>query len=237
MPTPHDLEIALRFDRPKVMYQDITWGPCFCQDTRGTLSNNTVYFLTTADRWVLTALNSPISWSFAWRGAQHCKDEGLRFFTAFMETFPIPAPTDEQRSQADSLVQRLIDVAAQMYNLRQQVSSRFMTEFGVEKLSQKLQDPVNLDEEALARETQKARGRRALTVAEQKALRDEHTRSVKPLQALAAEACELERHVADLVNAAYGLTPEEVALMWQTAPPRMPGAIVVCPSRDRKGAG
>jgi len=30
--------------------------------------------------------------------------------------------------------------------------------------------------------------------------------------------------VADLVNAAYGLTPEEVALMWQTAPPRMPGA-------------
>ena len=28
---------------------------------------------------------------------------------------------------------------------------------------------------------------------------------------------------ADLVNAAYGLTPEEVALMWGTAPPRMPG--------------
>jgi len=25
------------------------------------------------------------------------------------------------------------------------------------------------------------------------------------------------------VNAAYGLTPEEVAPMWKTAPPRMPG--------------
>jgi len=34
----------------------------------------------------------------------------------------------------------------------------------------------------------------------------------------------LERRVADLVNAAYGLTAEEVALMWRTAPPRMPGA-------------
>ena len=27
---------------------------------------------------------------------------------------------------------------------------------------------------------------------------------------------------ADLVNAAYGLTAEEMGLMWRTAPPRMP---------------
>jgi hypothetical protein len=40
--------------------------------------------------------------------------------------------------------------------------------------------------------------------------------------ALAAEALRLEQEVAALVNAAYGLTAEEVALMWQTAPPRMP---------------
>jgi hypothetical protein len=34
-----------------------------------------------------------------------------------------------------------------------------------------------------------------------------------------------ERQLSDLVNAAYGLTPEEVALMWATAPPRMPFAM------------
>jgi hypothetical protein len=56
-----------------------------------------------------------------------------------------------------------------------------------------------------------------------KALKDEHARGVPPLQALAAEARQLERRVADLVNAAYGLTGEDVALMWRTAPPRMPG--------------
>ena len=32
----------------------------------------------------------------------------------------------------------------------------------------------------------------------------------------------LENEVSNLVNEAYGLTPEEVALMWETAPPRMP---------------
>ena len=34
----------------------------------------------------------------------------------------------------------------------------------------------------------------------------------------------LERTLSDLVNQAYGLTPEEVQLMWATAPPRMPFA-------------
>jgi hypothetical protein len=29
----------------------------------------------------------------------------------------------------------------------------------------------------------------------------------------------LEHRLSDLVNAAYGLTPEEVRLMWDTAPP------------------
>ena len=44
-----------------------------------------------------------------------------------------------------------------------------------------------------------------------------------PLQTLAGEAAALEARVSDLVNAAYGLTPDEIALMWQTAPPRVPG--------------
>jgi hypothetical protein len=42
------------------------------------------------------------------------------------------------------------------------------------------------------------------------------------MQQRASEALVRERRLADLVNAAYGLTPEEIALMWETAPPRMP---------------
>jgi hypothetical protein len=43
----------------------------------------------------------------------------------------------------------------------------------------------------------------------------------KPL-ILAAEALSLEHQISDFVNAAYGLTADEIALMRQTAPPRMP---------------
>jgi hypothetical protein len=54
------------------------------------------------------------------------------------------------------------------------------------------------------------------------ALRDEYARTIEPARGLAAETLTLERTLSDLVNQAYSLAPGEIALMWQTAPPRMP---------------
>lgn len=60
-----------------------------------------------------------------------------------------------------------------------------------------------------------------LTAATLAALRDEHARSIAPARQQATEALQLERTLSDLINQAYGLTPDEVKLMWATAPPRM----------------
>jgi hypothetical protein len=90
----------------------------------------------------------------------------------------------------------------------------------------RLQDVAALGADTLVDEVKKARGKKKpLTVAGLKALRDEHARSIAPLHALAADARRLEQEVADLVHAAYGLTAAETALMWKTAPPRMPGGV------------
>ena len=53
-------------------------------------------------------------------------------------------------------------------------------------------------------------------------MRAEYTRSIEPARTLAAETLSLERTLSNLANQAYGLTPAEIDLMWQTAPPRMP---------------
>ena len=53
-------------------------------------------------------------------------------------------------------------------------------------------------------------------------LREGYAEQGAPVQQRQAEALKLERRLADLVNQAYGLTPEEVDLLWRTAPPRMP---------------
>ena len=96
-------------------------------------------------------------------------------------------------------------------------------EYEIDKPSQKLLDPITLDSGALVAEVKKLRGKsKPLTAAALKALRDEDAHTLAPARVLATEALTLERQLSDLVNAAYGLTPAEVQLMWDTAPPRMP---------------
>jgi type I restriction-modification system DNA methylase subunit len=213
-----------KFDRPKVMYQEIQYHACYLLDRGKMLANNKVFFLTADDLYLLGLLNSPLMWWHNWRYLPHMKDEALTPVAFLLENLPIAKPTDDIRQASDVAVQRLTDLTAQGYKERQAILNRLKVVFGVERPSQKLQDVTALDEETLVAEVQKACGKkRPFSVALKKALRDEHARSVAPLRALAAEARQLERRVADLVNAAYGLPAEEVALMWRKAPPRMPG--------------
>ena len=102
-------------------------------------------------------------------------------------------------------------------------------EYEIEKPTLKLQSPTDLDCDAFVAEVKKVRGKKKpLSAAGLANLRDEYARSIEPARALAAEALTLENEISNLVNEAYGLTPEEVALMWQTAPPRMPIAGPAC---------
>lgn len=75
----------------------------------------------------------------------------------------------------------------------------------------------------LPAEVKNIRGRKLpLTAAGLQALRQEYTNTIDPARHHAAEALALEQQLNTLVNQAYALTPEETALLWTTAPPRMP---------------
>ena len=96
-------------------------------------------------------------------------------------------------------------------------------EYAIEKPSNKLLAATDLDSDTWVGEVKRIRGKKQpLTAAGLHGLRDEYTRTIAPARALAAETLTLERTLSDLVNQAYALTPAEIDLMWQTAPPRMP---------------
>jgi len=77
------------FEKPKILYPDITWRSSFSVDTETRIFNNTVYFLSTDTAWLIAVLNSPLMWSYCWRNAAHGKDEALRFFSDFVQHIPI----------------------------------------------------------------------------------------------------------------------------------------------------
>ena len=96
-------------------------------------------------------------------------------------------------------------------------------EYAIEKPSNKLLAATDLDSDTWVAEMKRIRDKKLpLTAAGVHGLRAEYTRTIAPARALAAETAKLERTLSDLVNQAYALTPAEIELMWQTAPPRMP---------------
>jgi hypothetical protein len=211
------------FEKNKIVYQEIQFHPSYAMDRHARYGNNKTFFLESDDVCLLAILNSPLLWWFNWRYLPHMKDEALSPVAFLMESLPIAKPPTKSRTAMVKKGNRIVEIAEQLGASRISVIDWLRVEYDIEKPSLRLQAPVDLDSDAFVAEVKRVRGKKkSLSAAGLKSLRDEHARTIEPARTLAAESLALERELSDLVNAAYGLTPDEVALMWATAPPRMP---------------
>jgi hypothetical protein len=212
------------FEQPKIITQDLATYSWFCFDHQGFYSVNTCYLWPTADLYMLGWLCSPLAWWICHRLLQHSMNDTLRMFGEQVGNLPIAPPTDHIRAETERAVARLIEMKKAGYEAQQLLLDWLSTEFEVPEPGKRLENVVDLDQEAFVDEVRKRRPRTAkrLTPAALKALRDGYTEQIMPLQQDKAEAGVLEHKISDLVNSAYGLAPEEMALLWATAPPRMP---------------
>jgi hypothetical protein len=185
---------------------------------------NTAYFWNTDDLYLLAVVNSPLLWSFMWRNATHGKDEALRIVYSFTETLPIAPPTDEIRAEVEPAVQTLIDYTKANQQATREILDWLQVEHGIEKPGNKLSDFASLSLDDFMQEVKKRRPKKAgnLGPKDIKTLKEAYGDYALPIQSRRAEGLTLEHRISDLVNQAYGLTPEEIDLMWKTAPPRMP---------------
>lgn len=185
------------------------------------LSNDKTFFLPTDDAWLLAALNSPLLWWFSWRHLVHLKDEALNALGYLMAVLPIASARapDEVSPGAE----KLHAIHSQCNETRRLLVDWCRHSLDIATIPNALRDPFALNPEQFIAAIRKARGKAKLpSAASLQHIREEHARLVAPMARRLAEAARLEWRLADLVNEAYGLTPDDVALMWRTAPPRMP---------------
>ncbi len=212
------------FENPKFTYQEIQFHPRYSFDTNGLFFNNKVFLLPSEEKYLLGILNSPLMWWHNWRYLPHMKDEALSPKGDLMVSLPIAPPTNESRSAIEPRVERNIELTTHQRENVSTLLDWLGFEFGITNPGQRLANPTSLSSDQFVAEVKKRQPRSAgkLTPAALKALRSGYDEQIPQLRTLEAEALTLERELSDLVNQAYGLTPEEVVLMWETAPPRMP---------------
>ena len=212
-----------QFEEPKIVYQEIQFHPQYAFDRSGHFGNNKTFFVPASDLYLLAVLNSPLMWWHNWRYLPHMKDESLSPVGFLMESLPIAVPSDAIRCETEEAARRVIEITEDRHSVQRDILDWLRVEYDIEKPSKKLQSAIELDSDGLVAEVKKLRGRkRPLSAAGLCNLRDEHTRTIEPARRLAVESVSLETQISDLVNQAYGLTPEEMELLWDTAPPRMP---------------
>jgi len=211
------------FDQPKIMIRRIAFYSMFGLDRQNRWVNDSALILPTTDLAVLAALNSPILWLFQFRTFPHKKDEALAMDIPYVERLPIPSFSSEHRDGLTPQVEALIDLTRVIRDADQAVADWLLTVFGLPRLTRPLGNAslLNSDDFVAAVSSCFPR-RRPVSSTELQRLRAEYNASVAPAREARIATIAHERAISDIVNAAYGLTPEDVALMWETAPPRMP---------------
>lgn len=213
------------FDKPKIMYMDMAFGSGFAFDTERLYANNTCYFIASDDKVLLACLNSAIAWWYFWRAAIHGKTETLRLHSTYVEQFPVPKVSAAKRKALTGIVDRLLAMADRQRKGESSFAKCLTKRTGLGKVPNKLAMFWTLDGEGFLDAVREAKGKvppgegRASLLSEFEGHRAE-LREVR--QQACVDEVALQWTVCDL----YGLSPEEVALMRRTAPPRDPWALI-----------
>jgi type I restriction-modification system DNA methylase subunit len=212
------------FAGPKIVYQEIQFHSAYALDKLGYYLNNKGFLVQGEDSWLLTVLNSPLMWWYTWRYLPHMKDEALSPSGTKMEQLPIASPDDESRLLAEEYVPQLVKFVQEDLELRSGVLDALTTQMSVATPGNKLQAFEALTRDEFLAEVTKRRPKAAgkLKPADLKYLREIYDENAAPIQDHRRKALVMEKRLADLVNRAYGLTLEDIELLWSTAPPRMP---------------
>ncbi|WP_291847491.1 Eco57I restriction-modification methylase domain-containing protein [Bradyrhizobium sp.] len=210
------------FSREKICIQRIAFHPRFSIDGQSRLVNDSAVILPTQTRLLAGILNQPIAWYYQFKKFPHKKDEALAMDIVALNEFPIPS-LGKHRDRFENKVSEIIELTLDAQRLDQRATAWLRHQVGLISPKQiaRVQRAVDSDDFVSAIRDSLPK-RRNISSNEMTHLATEYAEAIVPLQNRRADVFRVENELSHLVNSAYGLTPDEVQLMWHTAPPRMP---------------
>jgi hypothetical protein len=95
------------FEKPKIMYQVLQVKPCFIYDEQRLYCNNSMWFISKADKVLLAILNSKMGW---WLISKYCTaiQNGFQLIWKYFGQIPIPQANPKQAKLITSLVDKIL---------------------------------------------------------------------------------------------------------------------------------
>ncbi len=111
-----DIAYYAEFDKPKIVYSEISMETRFTLDAKCTYLANTAYLMGTGDRFLLGVLNSSHFWFYMANKAAIAGDAEergrIRMIRQYVQEVPIPRASDADRTAIAALVQKCLDAKA-----------------------------------------------------------------------------------------------------------------------------
>ncbi|WP_456433921.1 Eco57I restriction-modification methylase domain-containing protein [Nitratifractor sp.] len=220
-----------KFEKPKILYPDISQFGNFTIDFQGNYSSNTTYIIPVASKELLGILNSQLfTFVFSYLSSE-IRGGFLRWIRQYMEQMPIPKSlgkilsntqsnsdfdeystnSDESNEDAQAIardVEAILQHSAALQRTRRRFADYCRHALQIQPLPRKLETPERLDFDTLLGELKK---RKAPVTDPQvfAALQDFHRQMSEAAQAIAL----LERRIDRAVYRLYGLNEAEIKLI------------------------
>ncbi|MEQ1615333.1 MAG: Eco57I restriction-modification methylase domain-containing protein [Hyphomicrobiaceae bacterium] len=210
------------FDKPKICIQRIAFYARFSIDTGARLVNDSAVILPEMPTLLAGILNQPIAWYYQFKKFPHKKDEALAMDISALNDFPVPSLKGGQ-AKFMTAVDEVANAAATEQQRAVIAEDWLRHQVGITS-AKAIQGAIDCsDAEAFVAHLRAALPKKQkLTAADIAEMKREYVSSIEPVRLCRNAVFTLENRISNLVNEAYGLTSEEVDLMWRTAPPRMP---------------
>lgn len=217
------VEYHAEFRKPKLLLRRIAFYAQVAVDHGELHVNDSALILNTTDPWIQACLNSPVAWYQMFKRFPHKKDEALALDIPYVEVFPIPPVSAPDAQKVEGEVAVLSDLTTAIRTADHTLADWLRVDQGLAKLPGALVEASRLDADGFVAAVRAALPKReAFGPLRLARIRDTFTEVAEPARAARTAALGHEHTLSALVNRAYGLSDEEVALMWRTAPPRMP---------------
>jgi hypothetical protein len=210
--TQDSINYYTEFDKPKIIYSEITAFCPFAYDQSGMLSNNKSFFLTLQNdsfslHFLLAVLNSSLTKLWIWYNCPELLGGTREIRKVYFEHFPVPQANEEQTAKLAKYATERAQLTADLQTLCSKFTRNIQREYNLEKLSAKLENWFLIPFNEFLKELEKSKVK--LTLSQKAEWEDYFLQESKKALAIKYQIDATDKEIDQMVYALYGLSEAE----------------------------